>query len=158
MRKIAWLLAVLFIGSMALSAQEMTKGEKFKIEQTLFGVNKKLILESFISFDEGEEDAFWVLFDEYEVERIAIAEKHFELVKKYIEEYNELDDELTQQIFKESMAVDKSYNKLLKRYFNKIKKSSGIKEAVQFYQLERYATIKTKVIKKEDTSTPLSML
>lgn len=139
MKKIVLLLSVFCIGMAGLSAQEMSKNEEFKIEQTLFGVNKKLILESFISFDKGEEEAFWLLFNEYEGKRIAIAEKHFELVKKYIHEYNDLDDVLTLEIWKESQAVDKSYQKLLNSYFKKIKKSNGVREAVQFYQLERYA-------------------
>lgn len=139
MKKNLLLLGILCFGIVGLSAQEMTKNEEFKIEQTLFGVNKKLILESFISFDEGEEEGFWNLFNEYESKRIAIAQKHFELVKSYIHEYDALDDELTMQIFKESRAVDKAYNKLLNSYFKKIKKSAGVREAVQFYQLERYA-------------------
>lgn len=139
MKKNALLLAILCFGIVGITAQELTKNQEFKIEQTLFGVNKKLILESFISFDEGEEEEFWQLFDEYEQKRIAIAENHFKLVKSYIHKYNDLDDQLTLQVWKESQAVDKSYQKLLKSYFKKIKKSAGVREAVQFYQLERYA-------------------
>ncbi len=119
-------------------AQTEESSAEFNIHQELFGTNKKLILESFIAHETDQEKAFWTLFDEYETQRLALAEEHFNLVKKYIASYNDLDDESTLALWKEAQAVDKSYRKLMDKYFKKVKKESGVKIAVQFRQSENY--------------------
>lgn len=121
-----------------VNAQNSENSYEFKIHQSLFRENKSLILLGFISNETDEEKAFWKLFEEYEKQRLEIADEQFELILRYIEEYNTLDDKSTEELFKKSVRLDKDHQKLKMKYYKKIKKSSGIKIAVQFVQAENY--------------------
>lgn len=121
-----------------VNAQSTQESYEFKIHQSLFGENKNLILLGFIGNETEGEKAFWKLFEEYEKQHLEIADEQFKLILKYIEEYNALDDNSTEELFKRSVKLDKEHRTLKMRYYKKIKKTSGVKIAVQFVQAENY--------------------
>lgn len=71
-------------------------------------------------------------------ERKLHGQKRIDLLVKYANEYQTLNDEKTEQLIKEMITLGNEYNKLILKYYKSIKKSSGIKTASQFYQLEVY--------------------
>jgi len=79
---------------------------------------------------------FWTLYDNYESERKQHGQKRIDLLQKYADEYETLNDEKTEQLIKEMITLGNDYNKLIQKYYKSIKKASGIKTAAQFYQLE----------------------
>ena len=112
--------------------------EEIELYQSLFGMEKKVIVSSFISLEGEVSDAFWSQYDEYESARKVIGQKRLELLSKYANSYLNLDDATTDALVSESMKITKEHTKLINKYYKSMKKVAGSKAAAQFFQLENY--------------------
>jgi len=110
--------------------------EEVEMFQAVFGMEKKAMTLVFIE-NEGD-DAFWTLYDQYEIDRKLLGQKRLQLLADYANNYGAMTDEKTDQLMKAVRTQKKSLDKLIDKYYKKIKKSSGSKIAAQFYQLENY--------------------
>ena len=112
--------------------------EEIELYQSLFGMEKKAIVSSFISLEGEASDAFWLQYDEYEAARKANGQKRLQLLSKYANSYLNLDDVTTDALVSESEKINKEQSKLITKYHKKLKKVGGSKAAAQFFQLENY--------------------
>ncbi|MGB5388342.1 MAG: hypothetical protein WBN20_16290 [Eudoraea sp.] len=110
--------------------------EEVEMFQAVFGMEKKDMTMAFMD-NEGD-TAFWMLYDEYEVQRKLLGQKRLQILVNYANNYGVIGDEQTDELMKVVMTQKKSLDKLIDKYYKKIKKSSGSKVAAQFYQLENY--------------------
>jgi hypothetical protein len=106
--------------------------------QSAFGMQKDEIVKAFVQPTKENADAFMALYNEYEVKRKEIGKKRIAVLEKYAEIWENITDEQADEIMKEVLAINLEYDKLIKSYYNKIKKVSGAKVATQFYQVETY--------------------
>ncbi len=142
MKKSLFILALVFISA---SAMAQTTSEEIDMIQSIFGKEKKAFVEEFIQMDASQSDAFWKLYYEYETARKELGKKRIALLENYADNYSEnMEEEVTGQILKETMALQKSNDKLISSYTNKIKKDVGVMVASQFYQIEEYILAKTR--------------
>jgi hypothetical protein len=130
------LLAIAIFMSGLAFAQSNT--EDIDLVQALYGKEKKIIMEGFIKLEENQSDAFWKLYDEYEAERKNLGKQRIALIEKYVESYENLDDESTKNLMKESIALRNTMDKLRDNYYKKMSQSVGVKPAAQFHQLESF--------------------
>jgi|SRR6187200_1490552 len=128
-------IAALFISSISF-AQSNT--EEIDLVQSLWGMEKKDIVSQFVKVDPAAKDAFWKLYDEYEMERKALGKERIALLNKYAENYMTLSDEKTDEIIGEMVTLGAKTDKLAATYYGKIKKAVAIKPAAQFFQIESY--------------------
>jgi len=119
-----------------MSAQ--TNKEEVEFFQSLFGMEKKAIVTSFVQLEGEAADGFWILYDEYETSRKEHGVKRIDLLKSYRDNYMELDEFGTDEIINEMMSLSKEYDKLINKYYKKIKKVAGSVASAQFYQIEGY--------------------
>ncbi|MGB5242791.1 MAG: hypothetical protein WBN50_04200 [Lutimonas sp.] len=110
--------------------------EEVDMYQAVFGMEKKALTLEFLN-NEGDV-AFWSLYDQYEVERKLLGQKRLQLLANYVDNYGQMTNEKTDELMKATMTQKKSLDKLIDKYYKKIKKSSGSTVAAQFYQLENY--------------------
>ena len=134
MKKLLSFAIVLMISSSALFAQSIK--EEIEYYQSLFGMEKKGVVASFLELD--EKDPFWEMYDEYETLRKELGQKRLKTLFSYAENYENLSDEKTDELVKESIATRNAVNALIVKYYKKAKKLSGSKTAAQFYQIENY--------------------
>ena len=128
--------AVVLLLSTAGFAQ--SNKEDIEIIQSLYGKEKKAIVAEFIVLEGAQKDAFWKLYDEYEVKRKELGKQRVALLEKYAANYATLDDATTDQIIKEMTSLGAKTDKLIATYYGKLKKSAGVKPAAQFVQFEAY--------------------
>ncbi len=121
-----------------MSAYTQSAKEELGIIQDLFGMEKKAAVAQFLNNGGEVGDDFWVVYDAYETERKALGKQRMDILEKYAEEYFNLDDSKTEAIMKETIALSKAYDKLVVKYYKKVKKTNGVKTATQFYQIEMY--------------------
>src|SRR6187397_718123 len=112
--------------------------EDIDMIQAMYGKEKKSIAADFIELPDNKKDAFWKIYDDYEAERKALGKKRINLIEKYANAYDTLTDKSTDAIIKETIAMQKSTDALIAKYYDKISKSVSVKPAAQFYQLEYY--------------------
>ncbi len=133
--KNALLLIALFVSSLSF-AQSNT--EDLDLIQSLYGMEKKAIVADFISLQGDQANAFWTLYDAYEMERKAYGKERVALLERYAYNYGTLDDATTDEIIKEMNKLGAKTDKLISKYYGKMKKPAGVKAAAQFVQIEAY--------------------
>ncbi len=136
MKKLIIIFCTIFIAQTTVQAQSYQ--EEIDLFQSVFGMEKKEVFEYFIDLDGEAESNFWTLYDEYENSRKAIGKTRIYLIKDYADNYDELTPEKTDDLMKSMIQQKSSLDKLVNKYYKKIKKGSGTKAAAQFLQLETY--------------------
>lgn len=124
--------------TVAVCSYSQSNKEEVELFQAAFGMEKKAMVESLIKLDATQKDAFWTLYDAYEVTRKEYGKKRIELIGKYMKTYKTMTAEQADSWVAEVMSLQVSTDKLLKTYYKKIKKVTDALVATQFYQIENY--------------------
>lgn len=106
--------------------------------QAAFGIEKMEIVNSFVKPSEEQKAAFLEVYNEYEVKRKALGKTRIELLNQYASQWETLTNEQSDEWIKKVMALSLKQDKLIKTYYNKVKKVTNAKVATQFYQIEAY--------------------
>lgn len=122
--------------------------DEMQMFQTLFGMPKKEIVAEFIKIDGPKNELFWKLYDDYESNRKQLGQKRFVALNNYVKNYTKLSAAETDEIMEDIILLTTSQDKLIARYYNKIKNSISISTAAQFYQIEWYlqSQIRTNIL------------
>ncbi|QYA26230.1 hypothetical protein G3I01_12185 [Gramella sp. MT6] len=134
MKKIL-LLALLI--SCNLHVLSQVSSDEVEYIQSIFGMEKRAAIEEMISLDANSE-TFWKLYDEYEVERKDLGKKRIALLEKYANNYESMSGEDVDDLISESMDLSMKTDKLINKYYKKLKNEAGTVPAAQFYQIEHY--------------------
>lgn len=119
----------------SLTAQTKEEVEHF---MDLFGMEKVQVVNNLIHLDEENQQAFYDLYDEYVEERRAQGLHRYEMINHYIQDYSSYDEENVAAVIKESMRMRAERDKIIRKYYEKIKKEINPVAAAQFYQIEHY--------------------
>jgi len=112
--------------------------EEIDLLQAAFGMEKKAVVANFVHPTDLQKDAFWNLYDEYEIERKENGKKRIQLLEQYAGQYNTMTDEQADQWTMEVIKLSSATEKLIVTYYHKIKKATSPIVATQFYQIEAY--------------------
>ena len=135
-----------FFGLVLLSSFAQTNKEDIDLVQAIYGKEKKAIVYNFIvPTDDAKKTAFQGLYDAYETERKSLGQKRIALLEKYASVYGNMDDKATDDVMMQTMELQKKVDGIITTYYDKIKKSVGLKEAGQFYQIESYLLSATRI-------------
>jgi len=135
MKQITLLIASLIIATVSY-AQSFK--EEVALLQATFGMEKKAIVGQFVHPEETVKDVFWKTYDEYEHKRKELGKKRLELLIKYSDTWENMNDAQADAFMKELFKLKSSTDRLLTTYFKKLKKISSPKVATQFFQIESY--------------------
>jgi hypothetical protein len=135
-----------FFALVLLSSFAQTNKEDIDLVQAIYGKEKKAIVYNFIvPTDDAKKTAFQGLYDAYETERKSLGQKRIALLEKYASVYGNMDDKATDDVMMQTMELQKKVDGIITTYYDKIKKSVGLKEAGQFYQIESYLLSATRI-------------
>ncbi len=112
--------------------------EDVDLIQSLYGMEKKEIVADFLALKGAQADGFWTLYDQYEMERKQLGKERIALLQRYAYNYGTLDDATTDALVKEMTTLGAKTDKLISKYYGKMKKPAGVKAAAQFVQIETY--------------------
>ncbi len=126
-----------FIFAFVLVKAQSNK-EEIELVQSVFGMEKKAIIAEFIKVDAAQKDAFWMLYDEYEVKRKELGKERIALLTEYADNYDKLTNETADAWTKKVIALGGKNDKLIATYHKKISKATNPIVALQFYQVEEY--------------------
>lgn len=129
------IIAALFISTMGFAQSSQ---EEVDLLQSLYGMQKKEIVANFIKLEGPQKEAFWEIYDAYELERKVLGQRRLNLLATYAEFYGSLNDEATDILIKEMNDITITHDKLIAKYYGKLKKPAGVKAAAQFVQIESY--------------------
>ena len=129
MKKLIVLMTALFLGAQIGTPQSDV--EEIDFIQSIMGAEKKEVMSQFVDLQGPAADAFWNLYDEYEVKRKSLGKERIDLIKQYAEEYSGITSEQTDALMNKAIKLRNSNNKLLDSYYKKMKKAAGSKAAAQ---------------------------
>lgn len=142
MKKLFFSLIAICMLSVSINAQ--TDSEEIAFMQTIFGMEKQKLVESFVHPSEDTSEAFWEIYDSYESNRKELGKKRLVLLQKYLDTYDKNTDEEVNALIKEMNSLGKSNDKLIDKYYKKLKKVNPV-QAGAFYQIEGYIASKIRV-------------
>jgi hypothetical protein len=133
---------LIFFGVMliAMAFAQTTNAQSNKEEtefmQSIFGMEKKAIVAKFMKIESS--NPFRALCDVYETKRKELGKDGLNTLTNYVENYDNLADDKYDEVVASMKSLRNGNDKLTDSYYKKIKKASGSKIAVQFFQLENY--------------------
>lgn len=125
------------IALMSFGAQAQTKSE-VEMMQGLFGAEKMQIVTRYVKPGKEHMDAFEKLYNEYEVKRKELGKTALDLLNEYAEKWENMTNEEADAWMKKVLDVSAKREKLIRTYYNKIRKATTPIIATQFFQVETY--------------------
>jgi len=135
MKKYLLIIVASFFTSFAFA---QSYSEEVDLMQAAFGMAKKDIVSAFVQPSASQGEAFWTLYDQYETERKALGKERIALLEQYAQQYEKLTSEQADAWTTKAIALQKNTDKLISKYYKKIKAASDGLVATQFYQVEYY--------------------
>lgn len=120
------------------------ENEDLQIIQSLYGKEKKEMLKGFLMLSESDAAKFWPIYDVYEVERKEQGKRRVNLITEYVNTYGAADDAKLDKMTLESIKLNTESDKLIGKYYVKLKKAVGAKNAAKFFQFESYMLLAVK--------------
>jgi len=135
MKKIA-----LFIALMVVTVLTYAQSNQNEIDlmQAAMGMQKQEAVAQFVHPADAQKDAFWKLYDEYEVSRKINGQTRIKLLEQYAAQYKTMTNEQAEAWMKEVIKLQQATDKLIVTYYDKIKKVTSPLVATQFYQIENF--------------------
>lgn len=115
-----------------------SNAEEIDLYQSMYGLEKKAIVKEFVVPKDVNKAAFWKLYDEYEVNRKVLGKERVMLLDEFAKKYLTMTNEESEAWMKKVIALDDNQDKLIVKYYNKVKKANSPILAMRFYQLEVY--------------------
>lgn len=135
MKKIHFILALI---TTSFSFAQSSLKEDVAIIQSIFGKEKKELVNQYMAVATDKSDEFWKIYDEFETERKTLGQTKINIVNEYVVNYTTLTNEKADELVKATLKNNMDYEKLNEKYYAKIKKSIGAIEAAKFIQLEGF--------------------
>ena len=135
MKKLFFIL--LFAAASNAFAQSTLK-EDVDIIQSIYGKSKKDLVGQYMKIDPAKADAFWKIYDEYEVKRKELVMAKVQLINDYAMNYNNMTEAKANELAEKVLKNNIEYEKLFQKYYGKMKGVIGSISAVKFIQLEIY--------------------
>jgi hypothetical protein len=122
-------------------ANAQTNKEEIEYMQAVFGKEKKAMVADFLQIQPAKSDAFWKLYDEYEVSRKELGVNRINLLEKYSNNYKSIAPETADALLKDMIKNATATDELIVKYTDKVKKITDPITAFKFYQIENYILI-----------------
>jgi hypothetical protein len=107
-----------------------------ELARTAFKAEKKVVFAENMWLTEGEAEAFWPVYNEYEAELSKINNRTLEMLKEYADTFDTLTDAQAKKIVDETFDIRKKKLSLRKSYAKKFAKAIPQKKVFRFFQLE----------------------
>lgn len=138
MKKLSLLFITILFVTVGFS---QTYNDDLELIQSLYGMEKKEVVDEFVELDPNEEGAFWELYAEYETKRKEIGKKKYSVLWNYVNDYGTIRAEDAERIMDEILPLRIESDKLVRNYYKKIKSKTDAVVAMQFYQIENYLDV-----------------
>jgi hypothetical protein len=121
-------LIIVFVLSAMVYSQETSYLEILKSD---INTQRRALITAAMDFSEEDAQKFWPIYKEYELEYDKLMDQEIELIKSYAESYENMGEEVANQIAKKSFAIEKEQLSLSEKYFNKFAKELKVRQAVK---------------------------
>ena len=131
---------IVIAASLLLSVGMFAQSNKEDIDiiQSIFGKEKKELVQAYMSIPEAQSAKFWTLYDAYETSRKKLGQERIKLIEDYATNYEKLDNKKAADLTAKKLAWADKYTKFQQSYLTKFSGVIGGLQAAKFIQLEDY--------------------
>lgn len=145
MKSFAILIAALMLATGLATAQEPAITETdisstIELLRSDLKTGRKALVTQAMEFTEKEADAFWPIYNEYELERSKLGDRYLQALKEYAANYDTMTNEMAEKLMKKVFTWQKDNVSLLEKYYKKVAKAITAKRAARFVQVENRIT------------------
>ncbi len=137
MKKITLFIVAILFFNVSFAQDNQIKSE-IELMQDAFGYEKKEVITEFVDLTGVNANDFWTLYNEYEVARKKLGKEKMDLLYRYTTHKGAVSHTQAENLMKRVIPLRKNYDKLVEKYYNKIRKATNPLVAAQFYQIEHY--------------------
>lgn len=131
MKKIIFGLIVL----MSISLYAQTADTYLELLRSDLKTQKKVVVAEALSLNDLQAEKFWPLYREFEFESAKLGDTRVRIIKEYAANYENLSEEKADELLLKSFDLDEDKLDLQKKYYKKVKKQLGAKQAGKFMQV-----------------------
>ena len=141
MKSVAILIAALMMATGLATAQD-TPVTATDVTSTIellrsdLKTGRKALLTEAMQFTEKEANAFWPIYNEYELERSKMGDRYLQSLKEYAANYDTMTNEMAEKLMKKVFVWQKDNVSLIEKYYKKVAKAITAKRAARFVQME----------------------
>lgn len=132
------LFVILFVAGLSSSVWAQDVTSEIELFQSVFNMEKKAMVAEFMALNDEQSIAFWEVYNAYETERSILGKQRIELLQRYADKYENMNDESAAGLLKDFIKLQSSMLKVKQKYTNKVSKAIGAKKGLQFIQFEEY--------------------
>ncbi len=107
-----------------------------QLTRAVIGAQRQALVTQGMDLSLDEMQSFWPLYREYRLEAAALGDRLVALILTYVENQQNLTDQLADRLLSESMSIEKDRASLKARYLPRFKKVLPARKVVRFYQIE----------------------
>ena len=129
-------LAIAFNG-LAGSAQAQDKSaDNMEIVKEKIRTDKKLLVATNMQLTESEANAFWPVYEAYQVELGKLRDREVKLIETFAAKYETMSDDAAKNLLDDSLSIDLDHQKLRQSYLAKFRGVLKDTKVARYYELE----------------------
>ena len=97
---------------------------------------KAQIMGEVMQLDADQATKFWPVYKQFEADYAKIGDQIVAAVRKYADTYDEMTDDVADDLAKKVLSIEQQRNELKQRYYERFKKDLGAITAARFLQVE----------------------
>jgi len=98
-------------------------------------MEKKALVAQAMELSPEQNDKFWPIYNEFQLDASKLGDKKLTIIKKYAENYMNLTNDVAEELMDEAFDIESERLDMHKKYYKKVKKALNAKYAGKFIQL-----------------------
>jgi hypothetical protein len=120
-----------------VNAQFADFNDEIELLRSLARMERKAIVEVAMALSPAESQAFWSVYNEYEVEKALVNDRTVKVITDYAAVYPDVGDARAKQLMDEAFKVEADVVSLKKKYARRFEKVLAPARVARFFQIER---------------------
>ncbi|MDW7692695.1 hypothetical protein R9C00_11830 [Flammeovirgaceae bacterium SG7u.111] len=120
----------------SLFAYSQTDEDYLALMQQTLKTEKKMIISEIMELSDAEGEAFWPIYNEYAEKLQVLNTQGMGVVKDFAKHFNNMTEEVANDLIKRQLANVTSVDKLKKNYVKKMMKVLSPQKVIRWYQAE----------------------
>jgi len=136
MKSMKLFLSVLAFMAFGLFSTAQSQNDYIELARDVLKMEKKAAIGDVMMLSESESGPFWTLYNEYQMALYNVHSEQVEVIKDYANNFDSMNDEKAEGMFKNYLSYQSGLTKLKKKYFKKFKKVVSPTKAALYFQAE----------------------
>jgi len=135
-RLFAFALTITIIGIFGFAVAQDKPADNMEIVKEKIRTDKKLLVATNMQLTESEANAFWPVYEAYQVELGKLRDREIKLIEQFSASYETMSDDVAKNLLDDSLSIDSDHQKLRQSYLAKFRGVLKDTKVARYYQLE----------------------